>query len=67
MAPHELSHQMDNNIMHECNLVLRPQNNMNVSPDCSNFRNQIGNVHHDVNVNHLQSPLRSSSKFSSTP
>ncbi|KAJ8936487.1 hypothetical protein NQ314_012351 [Rhamnusium bicolor] len=42
MAPQDISQQMDNNVVHECNLLLRPQNNMNVSPaDSGNFRNQI--------------------------
>ncbi|XP_018576059.1 tyrosine-protein kinase CSK [Anoplophora glabripennis] len=68
MAPQDISQKMDNNTVHECNLLLRPQNNMNVSPaDSSNFRNQIGNSEHDVNVNRVQSPLKSNSKYSSTP
>ncbi|XP_057655445.1 tyrosine-protein kinase CSK [Diorhabda carinulata] len=63
MAPQTLS-QMDNNVVHQCNLLMR-QNNMNASPaDEVNFRNQIGINEHDVNVNNVQSPLRSSSKYS---
>lgn len=68
MAPQDISQKMDNNAVHECNLLLRPQNNMNISPaDSGNFRNQIGNNEHDVNVNRVQSPLKSNSKYSSTP
>ncbi|XP_019866382.2 tyrosine-protein kinase CSK-like isoform X2 [Aethina tumida] len=72
MAPPDLPHQMDNNIQHDCNMRLRSQNNMNVTTtattttttgDCSNFRNnQIGNNDHDVNVNCVQSPLKTGSK-----
>ncbi|XP_050519182.1 tyrosine-protein kinase CSK-like [Diabrotica virgifera virgifera] len=64
MAPQALpQQQMDNNVVHQCNLLMR-QNNMNTtSPDAVNFRNQIGNSEHDVNVNNVQSPLRSSSKY----
>lgn len=64
MAPQDFSHQMDNNVMPDNNLLLRPQNNMNILPaDGGNFRNQID---HDVNVNRVQqSPLKN--KFTSTP
>lgn len=52
----------ENNPMHECNLVIRPQNNMNFSTDC-NIKNHMGNNGHDVNVNRVQSPIRSDIKF----
>lgn len=68
MAPQDISHQIDNNVVHDCNILLR-QNNMNVSPsDSGNFRssNQIANNEHDVNVNRVQSPLKSS-KYAFTP
>lgn len=69
MAPQDVSQQpVDNNVvMHDCNLLLR-QNNMNVNPmDGINFRNQNTNNDHDVNVNRVQSPVRSISKYVSTP
>lgn len=68
MAPQDISHQMDNNVLNECNLLLRPQNNMNVSPsEGGNIKNQIITSEHDVNVNRVQSPLRSNSKYITTP
>ncbi|CAH1103384.1 unnamed protein product [Psylliodes chrysocephalus] len=63
MTPQELPQQMDIDVVHQCNLLMR-QNNMNTNPsDATNFRNHIANSDHDVNVNHVQSPLRSSSKY----
>ncbi|KAG5867670.1 hypothetical protein JTB14_034124 [Gonioctena quinquepunctata] len=64
MAPQEMSQQMDNNVL----VVLLSQNNMNASPaDSSNFRNPIGITDHDVNVNHVQSPQKSTSKYAFSP
>lgn len=52
--------------MHECNLLIRPHNNMNVNSDC-NIKNHMGNNGHDVNVNRVQSPIRLDMKFNSIP
>lgn len=54
-------------MLNECSLMLRSQNNMNVSPEGGNIKNQIITSEHDVNVNRLQSPLRINSKYSTTP
>ncbi|ENN76858.1 hypothetical protein YQE_06699, partial [Dendroctonus ponderosae] len=67
MIPQDLPHQMDNNVLNECSLMLRTQNNMNVSPEGGNIKNQIITSEHDVNVNRLQSPLRINSKYTTTP
>ncbi|CAG9769905.1 unnamed protein product [Ceutorhynchus assimilis] len=69
MAPQDLPHHMDNNVLNEqCNLLLRTQNNMNVSPsEGGNIKNQIITSEHDVNVNRVQSPLRTNSKYATTP
>lgn len=41
---------------------------MNVSPsEGGNIKNQIITSEHDVNVNRVQSPLRSNSKYITTP
>ncbi|CAG9855443.1 unnamed protein product [Phyllotreta striolata] len=66
MGPQELPQQMDIDV-HQCNLLIR-QNNMNTNPaNATNFRNHIANTEHDVNVNHVQSPLRTSSKYAFSP
>ncbi|XP_030748284.1 tyrosine-protein kinase CSK [Sitophilus oryzae] len=68
MAPQDLSTQMDNNVLNECNLLLRSQINMNVSPsESGNIKNQIISTEHDVNVNRVQSPLKHHSKYMTTP
>ncbi|XP_017767819.1 PREDICTED: tyrosine-protein kinase CSK isoform X2 [Nicrophorus vespilloides] len=51
------------NLMHDCNLLLAPQNNMNIDCNLKNF----GNNGHDVNVNRVQSPIRTDVKFNSMP
>ncbi|CAH1965209.1 unnamed protein product [Acanthoscelides obtectus] len=60
VVPQEVPQPTDNNVLHECNLLLR-QNNMNITPaDGANYRNQIvGNSEHDVNVNRVQNRIRS--------
>lgn len=68
MAPQDLPHQMDNNALNEFSVLLRTQNNMNLSPsEAGNIKNQIITSEHDVNVNRVQSPLRSNSKYLTTP
>lgn len=64
--PQEIPFQTDNKTLNDCNnILLRSQNNMNISPaDSSNFRNSD---HHDVNVNRVQSPLKINTKFTTTP
>nr|XP_023019986.1 tyrosine-protein kinase CSK-like [Leptinotarsa decemlineata] len=61
MTPHESAQKMDNNVIVQ--KYTRLSQNMNSTPADSNFRNPIGNTDHDVNVNHVQSPQRSCSKY----
>lgn len=62
--PHEQARHQNSNVLHECNLMLRSQNNINVMD--TGIKNHADSNGHDVNVNRVRSPLsRADAKWTS--
>ncbi|KAK9876961.1 hypothetical protein WA026_015994 [Henosepilachna vigintioctopunctata] len=64
IPPGEITNQMDNKLMHDTNLLLRTENNMNISTE---IKNEDLHDKRDVNTNCLITPLRINPKYCSMP